>query len=437
MEGEEETQLALIRKEVARLLEVYSKSTRATNALQEVDRFVTSLGEPCDDENVSLDSSAEGGIVLGVDERPTLSETTPIHTQRRSASFSKIDRSSDAVENLTASLLKDDDEDEDVDDGPSLSSRSVGKRSKSKLARADNGDGVTLHTDEEEPRQHHSHVHSSRRHHRHKAHKRRLNKPVPSEVSPRAGVQRLAHLKYQHPSSPSLRLARAKQIIEAECIDKEKVEAYYNEHITTVVRCQGHIRAWMARRRMQNLAIRLLNDGGEGAKRIRKRNDVIREIISTEKSFMKSLSLLKSKFITPLKEYAGTKDEILPKQDIRVMFAHLDSISSCNLVLLQKLETEPLIGRIFVDCAPYFRMYKDYVTNFDAAVKARQKHSTNKAFIMFLQVVSVSLHSTTLSSTLRQSSMSASGSRCLGCEKGSPHSMYCVFVCRIDGTTRW
>lgn len=114
-------------------------------------------------------------------------------------------------------------------------------------------------------------------------------------------------------------------------------------------------------------------------KRKRHRLKIIQEIVSSEVSYVQSLNTLVDVFIVPL-QTLGTNDEtrIVDQASISKLFSNVEMITRLNEKLLadlkQRVEQDweakgERIGDLFVQFAPYFKMYTVYTNNYEGANK--------------------------------------------------------------------
>ncbi|KAI8816289.1 uncharacterized protein EV422DRAFT_571856 [Fimicolochytrium jonesii] len=109
-----------------------------------------------------------------------------------------------------------------------------------------------------------------------------------------------------------------------------------------------------------------------------KRLNIVREILDTERRYVDSLSILQKMFLQPLMAAVGTSEEMLSKKMILGIFSELPGIINVNSELKKQLENrlesspwDPcngFIGDIFLNLAPYLKMYSSYVKNFNNAL---------------------------------------------------------------------
>lgn len=94
-----------------------------------------------------------------------------------------------------------------------------------------------------------------------------------------------------------------------------------------------------------------------------KRTHIVKEIISTEKSYVSSIELLVKVFQPALKILINDPQTALKVDDVRRMFSNIDMIIPLNKELLKDLEAriatwgpDQLIGDVFLTHAPYLKV---------------------------------------------------------------------------------
>ncbi|KAI9145989.1 Dbl homology domain-containing protein [Paraphysoderma sedebokerense] len=108
-----------------------------------------------------------------------------------------------------------------------------------------------------------------------------------------------------------------------------------------------------------------------------KRNRIINEILTTERTYVTSLRTLLTIFADPLLDSAKTNNPILPKNVIQSMFSNIWDIMNVNEEFLRQLEerlasSDPeciQVGDIFTRMAPFLRSYSFYSKNFNTALQ--------------------------------------------------------------------
>lgn len=103
-----------------------------------------------------------------------------------------------------------------------------------------------------------------------------------------------------------------------------------------------------------------------------KRTYVIQELLNTEAAYMQNLQIMIKKFQAPLLASLATPKPLLSEADIKTIFGSIELIYNVNMVLLELLSAKmrnwtsrQTIGDVFVYMADWFRVYTDYINNYD------------------------------------------------------------------------
>lgn len=130
------------------------------------------------------------------------------------------------------------------------------------------------------------------------------------------------------------------------------------------------------------------------SKSCRKRLCIIRELISTERSYTSSLTTLINQYIFPLKVEAMKRNGIISKENLDKIFANIEEINSLNTAMLRDLDTvmrgAPAgglpIGATMLPHIRVFSMYSLYVNSYTLGAELLTKlRRTSKPFAAFLQ----------------------------------------------------
>ncbi|KAK3728609.1 hypothetical protein QZH41_011691, partial [Actinostola sp. cb2023] len=116
-----------------------------------------------------------------------------------------------------------------------------------------------------------------------------------------------------------------------------------------------------------------------------KRAQIALELFTTERTYVRGLETVIELFKTPLEGYLESKE-------IETMFSNINGIFLLNKDVLFSLcervthwKDEQMLGDIFVDMAPRFKIYATYCTNYDGAENLiKQKIKRKKDFEAFL-----------------------------------------------------
>lgn len=117
------------------------------------------------------------------------------------------------------------------------------------------------------------------------------------------------------------------------------------------------------------------------------RSKVAKEILSTERSYVESMSALVDVYIRKLSSLSK-KEEILSKEEISIIFGNIELIVELNIRFLASLEQvmenfddNSCLGDCFAQYFPWFKMYVTYCTNQGSAVKYYRKLAYNRSSV--------------------------------------------------------
>lgn len=119
-----------------------------------------------------------------------------------------------------------------------------------------------------------------------------------------------------------------------------------------------------------------------------KRDQIAREILTTERTFVDLIQIALKEYYIPLSK---SSPPIIPMEKLNVIFGNMKDILQINSVLLKDLEDKmkawgpkQKIGDAFAKMAPFLKIYTLYVSNFDnatATLDACEKMSSFSAFL--------------------------------------------------------
>ncbi|MDP2437935.1 MAG: hypothetical protein Q8P67_19510 [archaeon] len=125
--------------------------------------------------------------------------------------------------------------------------------------------------------------------------------------------------------------------------------------------------------------------------RLAHRDQVAREIIATEKSYVNDLILARTLYLLPLK--AGIVKRITHDR-VRLIFGNMENLIEVNSLLLQKLaerekqwHSQQLLADIFCEMAPMFLLYGDYCQSYGTGCELLKKLEMKPDVSQFLQRV--------------------------------------------------
>jgi len=127
-----------------------------------------------------------------------------------------------------------------------------------------------------------------------------------------------------------------------------------------IVMCQAQWRGRSTRRSLGD---------DKALKRMKTRKNIVKEIVATENTYVQALEMLVAFFSRPAQNF-------LSPDDATTVFSNVEMILPCQAKFLEDLRTAQetsRIGQVFVDFAPYFKMYNTYVANFEDSMAMIQK----------------------------------------------------------------
>ncbi|KAI8319579.1 Dbl homology domain-containing protein, partial [Martensiomyces pterosporus] len=126
-----------------------------------------------------------------------------------------------------------------------------------------------------------------------------------------------------------------------------------------------------------------------------KRNNVIQELIATERSYVEKLRALIDIYAVPLRSAArSANNSLIPAYDAHVIFGNIERVSEVNerflgdLEAWQKGEMDPkeTIGSLCRDHFVDFHVYKRYINGYQHALESsRELEAKNPLYAAFLQ----------------------------------------------------
>eukprot|EP00026_Physarum_polycephalum_P000683 Phypoly_transcript_00684.p1 GENE.Phypoly_transcript_00684~~Phypoly_transcript_00684.p1 ORF type:complete len:608 (+),score=96.31 Phypoly_transcript_00684:2275-4098(+) len=152
------------------------------------------------------------------------------------------------------------------------------------------------------------------------------------------------------------------------------------QYIQQVIKAQAHVRGYLARRDYVKLG-----------KKKAHRASVVKEIVSTEQSYVKSLETMIDVYLVPLRD--DPKKFGISKEEVQIMFANIETIVNLHKEMVKVLEERvnswnntKKIGDIFINFAPFLKMLNGYCSNYDAAITTlTQVRQDRKTFSLFLE----------------------------------------------------
>jgi CRP-like cAMP-binding protein len=150
-------------------------------------------------------------------------------------------------------------------------------------------------------------------------------------------------------------------------------------NIAQVLKCQAIVRNHLVRKRSFRPEWVLQWADSQGASKMRKRNNALKEIITTERDFVGHLNKVMEVFVRPIQ-----KLQLLTPFELFEIFSDIEVIAALNQILLTKLEDRykewPKVATfadIFKENAELFTLYYRYIRNFTTA-RTKQQEAEGK-----------------------------------------------------------
>ena len=110
---------------------------------------------------------------------------------------------------------------------------------------------------------------------------------------------------------------------------------------------------------------------------------VVGEIISSEQSYVSSLSTLISVYLHPLKGKDG--GDILAAPDVGVLFGGVELLYNFHMIFLDDLKaSDGSVARVILKLCDFLKMYSKYLENYPSAITSFDAQRKNKPFHAFL-----------------------------------------------------
>merc|ERR1712159_270641 len=126
--------------------------------------------------------------------------------------------------------------------------------------------------------------------------------------------------------------------------------------------------------RQELLSVRF-DDAGDLIPNVEARAEVASRIMEDEEKFVVDINTMVQVFLQPLRESVLSVQPILSQEEIKSIFSTIEVILSLNSKLLSELQKlwkqwpqNQGIGEVFLEMAPYVRLYGQYIDNFEISV---------------------------------------------------------------------
>eukprot|EP01084_Bolivina_argentea_P276930 472634_1 len=138
--------------------------------------------------------------------------------------------------------------------------------------------------------------------------------------------------------------------------------------------------------------------------RAQKRAEAVKELISTEKTYVEGLQLCIHAYLNGLSQ----NKKIIATKDLKIIFSDIEMICKLNQTFLDDLQSryisfnnhKTMIGDRFIEFTPYFKMYQNYCNNYVNANILLEKYNNKKSFINYCNEAKQRCSNKTLQSLL-------------------------------------
>eukprot|EP00027_Filamoeba_sp_ATCC50430_P016850 CAMPEP_0168571736 /NCGR_PEP_ID=MMETSP0413-20121227/17521_1 /TAXON_ID=136452 /ORGANISM="Filamoeba nolandi, Strain NC-AS-23-1" /LENGTH=753 /DNA_ID=CAMNT_0008604661 /DNA_START=30 /DNA_END=2291 /DNA_ORIENTATION=+ len=121
------------------------------------------------------------------------------------------------------------------------------------------------------------------------------------------------------------------------------------------------------------------------------RDNVAKEILSTEQTYVQNLGTCIKCYYNPLKEAIANKKPIIDDTQLKTIFSDIVLIHSLNEQLLKELKPivenwspNKCLGQIFIKIMDFLKIYSGYIQNFNASLDCIHQCSKKEKFEKFL-----------------------------------------------------
>lgn len=128
----------------------------------------------------------------------------------------------------------------------------------------------------------------------------------------------------------------------------------------------------------------------EQEKKCRQRREVVTEIVNTEDSYFSCLDIVARVYLAPLEEALGQNKPIITQDEVTAVFSNIREIHQLHSRLSTELkeaqggsENGPF-AHVLAKHIPSFKIYTEYVNNFNNSLATLSQSQRKKAFQQFL-----------------------------------------------------
>lgn len=126
--------------------------------------------------------------------------------------------------------------------------------------------------------------------------------------------------------------------------------------------------------------------------RHRKRTLAVKELLTSERTYLKTLNTIIQVYLIPLRESLSSEKPLISPENMREIFSDIEMIAKYSEIFLEKLEIRignwaiyQKISDIITEMSPCLLNYSSYINNYKNAVHVLSQCTKKKSFELFLQ----------------------------------------------------
>lgn len=169
---------------------------------------------------------------------------------------------------------------------------------------------------------------------------------------------------------------------------EQQQKAVEDKENKAATKLQALVKGWLARTRYRALV-----------RHQAYRDRVAQEILSTERVYVEHLEFMFKHILQPLRTAVEANNPILTDNEIRLIFSETEVLLNYNRLLLVQLEQRVLkwnvhqcLGDIFLQIAGYLKIYSQYVSHYNEAMRVLTECKKQKPFRKFLDELKKKSH---------------------------------------------
>ncbi|KAL1493112.1 hypothetical protein ABEB36_011238 [Hypothenemus hampei] len=161
------------------------------------------------------------------------------------------------------------------------------------------------------------------------------------------------------------------------------------EKLAKLRKVQSFFRGWLCRRKWKQIVEQYIKS--PHAERLRKRNNVVFQLVEAEEEYIQQMEVLITCFLRPFKMAASSKKPPCTHDDVNSIFLNSDSVFFLHQIFLKgltaRLESWPtlVLGDLFSMLLPMLNIYQEYVRNHHYSLQVLTECKQNQPFAATLK----------------------------------------------------